>query len=113
MTAMSDQTTEIKSVRLANEIATRSLRVEPEPTILLASGIRSRYYVDCRLVLSDPQVRQWVGELVLSRLGDLRFDAVGGLVYGAIPVAHAVSDAAFRMRGDRVRAFAIRKEPKA
>jgi orotate phosphoribosyltransferase len=49
---------------------------------------------------------------MMERCKGLRFDAVGGLVMGAYPVAIAVSDAFYRHGQNEVRAFVIRKEPK-
>jgi orotate phosphoribosyltransferase len=72
----------------------------------------SRYYVDCKQALSDPEARSLVGQLVLERLGPISFDAVGGMELGAYPIAISISDAIFRATGAKVRAFVVRKEPK-
>lgn len=82
------------------------------PRFPLASGKLSRYYIDCRKVLSHARARELAGDLILEKLGGgLRVDAVGGLLVGAYPVAIAVSDAAARA-GKAIAAFAVRKEPK-
>ena len=72
----------------------------------------SRYYVDCKQALSDPEARALVGQLVLERLGGISLDAVGGMELGAYPIATSVSDAIFRATGAKVRAFVVRKESK-
>jgi orotate phosphoribosyltransferase len=89
-----------------------SLQVRDEPVFRLASGKTSRYYVDCKQALSDPEARALVGELILARIAGLQFDAVGGMEIGAYPIATAVSDAIFRANRAKVRAFVVRKESK-
>jgi orotate phosphoribosyltransferase len=100
------------SVRLREILRQTSLQSRNEPVFRLASGKLSRYYVDCKRALSDPEARALVGELILGRLGAISIDAVGGMELGAYPVATSVSDAIFRTTGAKVRAFVVRKEPK-
>jgi orotate phosphoribosyltransferase len=93
-------------------IETGAFKWSPTPIFPLVSGAMSRFYVDCRLGLSYPEVRALVGELMWAEVKDQRIDAVGGLLVGAYPIAIAVSDAASRVSGKVVRAFTVRKEPK-
>lgn len=93
-------------------IETGAFKWSPTPIFPLASGAMSRFYVDCRLGLSYPEVRALVGDLMWGEAKDARMDAVGGLLVGAYPIAIAVSDAASRLSGTMVRAFTVRKEPK-
>jgi orotate phosphoribosyltransferase len=93
-------------------IETGAFKWSPTPIFPLVSGAMSRFYVDCRLGLSYPEVRILVGELMWAEIRDQRIDAVGGLLVGAYPIAIAVSDAAARVSGKTVRAFTVRKEPK-
>ena len=79
----------------------------PEP-IRLASGEMSRDFIDGKLAVADPDDLDWVGAAMFraaSSLG-IEFDAVGGLVLGAVPFTFAVAHAA------RCKWFMIRKEPK-
>jgi len=92
-------------------VDTKSFKWSDTPVFPLVSGAMSRFYVDCRLGLSYPEMRQVVGELMLD-LVQPPVDAVGGLLVGAFPIAIAVSDAAFR-RGSTLRVFVARKEPKS
>ena len=104
---------EPKRARLRQALLeTGAFKWSPTPVFPLASGAMSRFYVDCRLGLSYPEVRALVGELMWAEVKEARIDAVGGLLVGAYPIAVAVSDAAFRVSGKVVRAFAVRKEPK-
>lgn len=100
--------------KLIQFIDRTSLRVESEPTIRLASGIMSRYYVDCKLALSHPEARQWIGELIMTMLGERvrSIDGIGGMELGAYPVAIAASDAVFRAAGLSIPVFVVRKTVK-
>jgi orotate phosphoribosyltransferase len=93
-------------------IRTHSFKYSPTPVFRLASGATSHVYIDCRVGLSYPDVRHMIGELMLNHI-EQPVDAVGGLLIGAYPIAIAISDAAFWRNEQVIRAFAIRKEPKA
>jgi orotate phosphoribosyltransferase len=81
---------------------------------VLASGQRSRFYVDARTTTTHAEGQALLGRLGLAvlRRADLRPAAVGGLTMGADPVAYAVAHASW-LAGDPVNAFTVRKEPKA
>ena len=100
------------TARLREILRRTSLQSRDEPVFRLASGKMSRYYVDCKQALSDPEARALVGQLILERLGGMPIDAVGGMEIGAYPIATAVSDAVFQATGAKVRAFVVRKESK-
>jgi orotate phosphoribosyltransferase len=75
----------------------------------LASGRKSSWYLDGRMVTFRGDCVQIVGRAVveaLSAAGIDGYDAVGGLVVGAVPVAVAVAAVS------GVRSFAVRKEAK-
>jgi orotate phosphoribosyltransferase len=93
-------------------IETKSFRMTDTPTFPLASGVLSQFYIDCKIALSYPEVRELVGQGMLRSAMAANAFAVGGLIIGAYPIAIAVSDVAFRETGQVVRAFVIRKEPK-
>ncbi|MDQ1391027.1 MAG: orotate phosphoribosyltransferase [Acidimicrobiaceae bacterium] len=79
----------------------------PEP-IRLASGEVSRDFIDAKLAVDDPDDLELVGAAMAAAAhqAGVEFDAVGGLVLGAVPFTFAVAHAA------KVRWFLIRKEPK-
>ncbi len=83
------------------------LRHLPEP-IRLASGEMSQDFVDAKLAVDDPEDLELVGRAMTAAAHDrdIGFDAVGGLVLGAVPFTFAVAASA------RCRWFLIRKEPK-
>jgi orotate phosphoribosyltransferase len=79
----------------------------PEP-VRLASGEMSREFIDAKLAVDDPDDLDLVGQAMVAaaRAAGVGFDAVGGLVLGAVPFTFAVAGAA------RCKWFLIRKEPK-
>src|SRR5262249_22239893 len=93
-------------------IDTKSFQWSATPVFPLVSGALGRFYVDCRTGLSYPELRQGVGELMVDLVRQ-PVDAVGGLLVGAVPIAIAVSDAAYRRGSSTIRVFFVRKEPKA
>jgi orotate phosphoribosyltransferase len=76
--------------------------------VRLASGRWSRFFVDGKLAVSEPDGFDLVGEAMAKAATEAGadFDAVGGLVLGAVPFTFAVAGAA------RCRWFLVRKEPK-
>ncbi len=102
---------ESKQKRLIEILVKVSFNYSAEPIFPLASGKMSKYYLDCKKTFSYPEARILIGELIFDRFKDNDFSAVGGLSFGAYPVAIAVSDAAYR-NGRELKAFVIRKEAK-
>ena len=92
-------------------IDTKAFQYSDTPTFKLASGAMSQFYVDCRVGLSYPEMRQIVGRLMAEKIAGDKIDVVGGLAVAAIPIAVAVSDAAFGS-GRLIRSFVVRKEAK-
>lgn len=80
----------------------------------LSSGVRSKYYIDCRKTTMSARGMKLIGELGLLaiRLEDWRPAAVGGLTLGADPVSYAIA-AASEKNPPVIDAFTVRKEPKA
>lgn len=81
---------------------------------ILSSGRESTLYIDARLTTMSPEGLVLVGQLGLQALEQAGWDvqSVGGLTLGADPVAYAISYTS-ALVGRPVRAFTIRKEPKA
>lgn len=92
----------------------RKLVMDPEvlthtdEPIRLASGEMSRDFIDGKLAVDDPEDLEYVGEAMCRAASSagIEFDAVGGLVLGAVPFTFAVARAA------RCKWFLIRKETK-
>jgi orotate phosphoribosyltransferase len=62
-----------------------------EGDFVLASGKRSKFYLDMKPTMFHPDGAHSLAGLVLEKLASLNVDCVGGLAVGAIPLAVAVS----------------------
>lgn len=80
---------------------------------VLASGRRSRYYVDARLTTMSADGQRLIGSLGLHAIRRAGWDAgaVGGLTMGADPVAYAIARASAD-EPPAVDAFSVRKTAK-
>lgn len=102
-----------KRRKILKYLRRESFRSSHSETFPLSSGIKSKYYIDCKASLAFPEVRELVGDLIFEIVQGMQFDAVGGLFIGAYPMAMAVSDAYYRRGNAGIRAFVIRKEAKS
>lgn len=80
--------------------------------VTLSSGKEADFYVDLRRITLDGEAAPLVGRVMLDRVADLDFDAVGGLTLGADPVATSMLHAS-AAAGSRLDAFVVRKAGKA
>lgn len=74
--------------------------------VLLASGESSRDFIDAKVALSHGGDLKIACEALLQSIGEIDFDAVGGLTMGADQFAHVLAVLADREW------FVVRKEPK-
>ena len=95
--------------RLIEIIRTRS--VETGRTFKLASGRMSDFYCNLKPTMLDPEGAWQLGALIAEALDRERFDLVGGLEIGAVPLATATA-AMSHARGKPLRAFFVRKQAK-
>ncbi len=77
----------------------------------LASGRKSKYYVDSKQVTLSPAGAHLTGEVMLDVIKNLDIDAVGGLVIGAVPIVDSILHAAHH-QGIKLDGFYVRKEAK-
>lgn len=84
-----------------------------EGDFTLASGKKSKFYVDLKATTLHPEGAFLIGRTAVEWIREtgLQIDAVGGLTLGADPLATAISLAG-RERGYFWPAFIVRKEPK-
>ncbi|MCL5044228.1 MAG: orotate phosphoribosyltransferase [Deltaproteobacteria bacterium] len=82
-----------------------------ERELVLASGNRSNYYVDCKRTLYLPQGAYLAGELMFQLLAADGIEQVGGMATGALPLTDAVIAAAWRHRA-AFTGFFVRREAK-
>ena len=52
----------------------------------LASGEKSDYYIDGRMIGVHPEGAALIGQAIYERIKDLGIDAIGGLAVGAVPL---------------------------
>ena len=71
----------------------------------------SRFYVNCKPTTMDPEGMYLIGNLVIASVADLEIEGIGGLTFGADPIAMAAAFAS-HLAGRPVKAFSIRKAKK-
>ena len=103
--------------RLLELLVQHSFQQNADPVFTLASGRKSRYYINCKKTTFMPEAMPLLGGLffewikaVERRDGD-HIDAVGGLTLGADPIAYAIAYHS-ALQGMPIQAFSVRKEPK-
>ncbi len=89
----------------------KSFKYTPEPSFKLVSGRLSRFYVNCKPTILSPRGMYLVGNLMFDRIKDLQPEGVGGLTFGADPIAMATAFAS-EIQGQPINAFSIRKTKK-
>jgi orotate phosphoribosyltransferase len=77
----------------------------------LASGKKSKYYLDCRKVTLDSAGANLIADGMLELMGEKLPDAVGGMAIGADPITAAIITVAGRT-GRQLKGFIVRKEAK-
>jgi orotate phosphoribosyltransferase len=96
--------------RLLHLLAEKSFKIGD---FTLASGRKSRYYVDARTTTLSAEGQALIGALGLAALDEagLQPETVGGLTMGADPIAYAIAHRSF-LNGRPIEAFTVRKQPK-
>jgi len=81
--------------------------------VILASGRRSGFYIDCKQTALTAEGHYLIGRLVLDEIGSIAggVDAVAGVTLGGDPLVSAVSLTSF-VAGRPLPALIIRKELK-
>ena len=81
--------------------------------VVLSSGQRSNFYIDCKQASLHSEGSFLIGQLSSRMIADLapQAEAVGGLTLGADPLVSAVALTSF-LAGRPLHAFIVRKEPK-
>ena len=77
----------------------------------LASGKKSKYYLDGKQITLHSAGLRHVSEGLLDLLADVEYDAIGGMSIGADPIVGGVLTAAAE-RGQELLGFLVRKEAK-
>jgi orotate phosphoribosyltransferase len=89
----------------------KSFKYSPTPSFKLVSGKTSHFYVNCKPTTMSPRGMFLVGHLVFDAIKDLKPDGVGGLTFGADPMAMATAFVS-ELKATPMNAFSIRKTQK-
>ncbi len=92
-------------------ICKKSFQYSEEPVFRLVSGRMSSFYVNCKPAILSPRGMFLTGHLVFAAIRDAGVSGVGGLTFGADPIAVAAAFAS-ELKGQPVKAFSIRKTRK-
>lgn len=96
---------------LVQMLCDKAFKFSKEPTFKLVSGRMSHYYVNCKPVTLHPRGMYLIGNLIYERIQDMNVAGVGGLTFGADPIAMATAFAS-ELAKNPIKAFSIRKEKK-
>ncbi|MFP3999704.1 MAG: orotate phosphoribosyltransferase [Desulfobacterales bacterium] len=89
----------------------KSFQYSQEPAFRLVSGQMSRYYINCKPVTLSPRGLYLIGHLVFDAVKDRKVDAIGGITFGADPIAIAAAFVS-ELQSAPINAFSIRKTQK-
>jgi orotate phosphoribosyltransferase len=96
---------------LISLLCRKSFKYSQTPAFKLVSGRMSRFYVNCKPTTLSPRGMFLTGHLMFEAMKDSGASAVGGLTFGADPIAMATAFAS-ELKGQPVNAFSIRKTQK-
>ncbi len=105
---MSASTTKAELIDL---LCLKSFQYSPKPVFKLVSGQMSSFYVNCKPTSLSPRGMFLIGHLVLEALTAGNLKGVGGLTFGADPIAVATAFAS-ELQERPLQAFSIRKAQK-
>lgn len=89
----------------------KSFKYSDQPIFKLVSGKTSCFYVNCKPTTLSPRGMYLVGHLIFEAIKDCQAHGVGGLTFGADPMAVATSFVS-GIQKSPLKAFSIRKEMK-
>jgi orotate phosphoribosyltransferase len=96
---------------LIDLLCRKSFQYNATPVFRLVSGKMSHYYVNCKPVTLHPRGMFLVGHLIFDALRHTGAKGVGGLTFGADPMAVATAYTS-ELSGKPLKAFSIRKTKK-
>lgn len=92
-------------------ICRKSFKYSEEPVFKLVSGKMSRFYVNCKPTTLSPRGMFLAGHLMFKQIEDSAAEGIGGLTFGADPIAFATAFVS-ELKGKPINAFSIRKTRK-
>ena len=96
---------------LINLLCRKAFQYSETPVFKLVSGKMSQYYVNCKPVTLHPRGMFLAGHLIFDELKHVDVAGVGGLTFGADPIAVATAYTS-ELMGKPLKAFSIRKTQK-
>jgi orotate phosphoribosyltransferase len=96
---------------LIDMLCQKSFKFSDKPIFKLVSGRMSRFYVNCKPVTLCARGIFLAGHLLFEAIKDAEVTAVGGLTFGADPLAVATAFAS-ELNAQPINAFSIRKTRK-
>ncbi len=96
---------------LVDLLCRKSFKYSQEPTFKLVSGKMSHFYVNCKPATLSPRGMFLAGHLIFDTIENLSLTGIGGLTFGADPIAIAAAFVS-ELRDKPVKAFSIRKTRK-
>jgi len=102
---------------LLNLMIKKAFKQTSEPTFKLSCDKMSCFYVNCREIVMQPKAMQFIGALMLKSVTGSNATAIGGLTFGADPIACSTALISGLYHGayrevPLLEAFSIRKELK-
>jgi orotate phosphoribosyltransferase len=89
----------------------KSFKYSSDPVFKLVSGNMSRFYVNCKPTALSPRGMHLIGHLMFEAIKDLDIAGIGGLTFGADPLAMATAFVS-ELKQHPISAFSIRKTKK-
>ncbi len=89
----------------------KSFQFSEEPIFKLVSGQMSQFYVNCKPTTLSPRGMFLTGHLVFEAIRNAQVSGIGGLTFGADPIAVATAFVS-ELQKNPVQAFSIRKTRK-
>lgn len=89
----------------------KSFQYSPEPVFKLVSGRMSQYYINCKPTTLSPRGMYLAGHLIYEAVKDCNVQGIGGLTFGADPIAMAAAYTS-ELKKNPIKAFSIRKTQK-
>ena len=89
----------------------KSFQHSEKPVFKLVSGRLSRFYINCKPTTLSARGMYLAGHLVFEEIRDIDVVGVGGLTFGADPIAVATAFVS-ELKGNPISAFSIRKNRK-
>jgi orotate phosphoribosyltransferase len=96
---------------LIDLLCRKSFQYSEEPSFKLVSGRVSRFYVNCKPTTLSARGMYLAGHLIFNEIKGSRVSGVGGLTFGADPLAVAAAFAS-EINAQPIDAFSIRKTKK-